>query len=94
MIDSLDEQLITLLGEDASKSSKALAKQLNVSQATIRRRIKDLMNSGALRIVGVVEPEKIDRKKYYSFIDFDTNKLLSKHFKWHVRNADFGYINP
>jgi len=35
----LDEWLIALLSEDARQSSQVLAKQLNVSSSTVRRRI-------------------------------------------------------
>ena len=57
--DSIDDQLITLLVRDARKSSNVLAKQLKVSSATIRRRIKKLINSETLNIIGVVDPAKI-----------------------------------
>ena len=57
-MDSLDEKLIQLLGQDARQSSNVLAKQLKVSPATIRRRVRTLVKSGALRIVGVVDPKK------------------------------------
>ncbi len=59
MIDSLDKPLIQLLGEDALQSSEALAKQLNVSAATIRRRIRRLVKDGTLRVVAVVDPNKV-----------------------------------
>ena len=57
--DSIDDQLITLLVRDARKSSNVLAKQLKVSSATIRRRIKKLISSETLNIIGVVDPVKI-----------------------------------
>jgi len=56
MIDSVDEQLVRLLGQDARQNSEALAKQLKLSAATVRRRLRKLMRSGLLRIVGVVDP--------------------------------------
>jgi Lrp/AsnC family transcriptional regulator for asnA, asnC and gidA len=54
--DSIDEQLVRLLGRDAKQSNEELAKQLNISSATVRRRIKKLTQNGVLHIVGVVDP--------------------------------------
>ena len=55
-IDPVDEQIVLLLGKDARQTSKALAKQLNLSAATVRRRLRKLVRSDLLRVVGVVEP--------------------------------------
>ncbi len=59
MVDSTDEQLIHLLQDDAHRSSEALAKQLKVSSATVRRRIEKLIHSGILRIAAIVDPSKV-----------------------------------
>lgn len=56
--DSLDERLIRLLQQNGRQSSDVLAKQLNISSATVRRRIKKLIQSGLMRVVAVVDPEK------------------------------------
>ena len=56
--DSMDKQLVRLLGQDARQNSEILAKQLNVSSATVRRKLRKLIQSGALHIVGVVDPAK------------------------------------
>lgn len=58
-IDAKDEQIIQLLGQDAWQSSEALAKRIGVSSATIRRRIKKLVNNGTLRVGAFVDPVKI-----------------------------------
>lgn len=59
MFNAKDEPLIRLLGKDASQSSDALAKQLSVSAATIRRRIRKLIKDDTLRVVAVVDPDKV-----------------------------------
>ena len=56
--DSFDDQLVRLLGQDARQNSQKLAKKLNVSSATIRRRLRKLLQNGWLRIIGVVDPAK------------------------------------
>ena len=59
MHDLLDMQLISLLEENASQTSEELAKQLNVSSSTIRRRMKELKQQGTLHIVAIPEPKSI-----------------------------------
>jgi len=54
----LDERLIELLSQDARQGSQALAKQLNVSSSTVRRRISKLVKRGVLRFAALVEPSE------------------------------------
>ena len=58
MIDSVDEQIARLLSQNARQNSEALAKQLNLSSATVRRRLRKLIREDVLNIVGVVDPVK------------------------------------
>ncbi|MDO8568180.1 MAG: Lrp/AsnC family transcriptional regulator [Dehalococcoidales bacterium] len=58
-IDSLDERLIKMLQKDAHRSSGVLAKQLKVSPATVRRRMRRLIQNGTMRIAAIVDPAKI-----------------------------------
>ena len=58
-IDSIDEQLINLLMQDASKSSEVLAKQLNVHSSTIRRRIRKLVEQKKIHIIAIPEPSEV-----------------------------------
>jgi len=59
MINSIDEQLINLLMQDARKSSEVLAKQLNVHSSTIRRRIKKFVEQKKIHIIALPEPKEI-----------------------------------
>jgi len=54
--DHIDEQIVRLLGQDGRQTSKQIAKHLNISAATVRRRIKKLLENDLLHIVGVVDP--------------------------------------
>ncbi len=56
--DSIDEKLALLLGEDGRQSSETLAKKLKVSSATVRRRLRILIHSGALKLIALVDPTK------------------------------------
>ena len=58
-IDLVDEKIIQLLSQDAWRSSEALARQIGVSSATVRRRIKRLVKSGTLRVGAFVDPAKV-----------------------------------
>ncbi len=57
-MDNTDTELVKLLAEDARQSSEKLAQQLNVSAATVRRRLRKLLHSGTARIVAVTDPIK------------------------------------
>ncbi len=58
-VDSLDEKLIRLLQQDAHRSSEVLAKQLDVSPATVRRRVSKLVQKGVVRIAAIPDSEKV-----------------------------------
>lgn len=58
-IDSLDKQLVSLLRKDARQSSEALAKQLNVSASSVRRRVQKLVSDGVIRIIAYPDAGKI-----------------------------------
>lgn len=57
-IDSVDRQIVLQMGENARQSSEQLAKKLNLSPATVRRRLKKLIKNDVMRVVGLVEPAK------------------------------------
>ncbi|MDO8569092.1 MAG: Lrp/AsnC family transcriptional regulator [Dehalococcoidales bacterium] len=58
-VDDLDRRLIKLLQTDAHRSSDVLAKKLQVSPATVRRRVRKLIKENVIRIQSVVDPEKV-----------------------------------
>jgi Lrp/AsnC family transcriptional regulator for asnA, asnC and gidA len=58
--DLLNTHLIRLLEQDGRQSSRILAKHLNASPATIRRRIKKLVDENVIRIQAVVNPSKVE----------------------------------
>ena len=58
--DQIDYQLAILMGQDGRQNSETLAKKLKLSAATVRRRLRKLFSTDALRIVGIVDPAKFD----------------------------------
>ena len=51
--------MISLLEQDASQTSVVLAKQLSVSSSTIRRRMKELIERGVIRIIAIPQSKEI-----------------------------------
>ncbi len=56
-MDTLDLQIAKMLGEDGRLSNHSIAQRLGVSEPTIRNRVKQLIESGAIRIRAVVNPD-------------------------------------
>ena len=76
IIDSKDKELVRLLGQNARQNSETLAKQLNLSAATVRRKLRKLIRSDVLRIVGLVDPDKFGFPLAVMIaLDIDHNKL-------------------
>lgn len=59
ILDSLDRQLIAHLETDGRIPYTALAAELGVAEATVRKRVNRLLDSGILRIVGITSREKL-----------------------------------
>jgi Lrp/AsnC family transcriptional regulator for asnA, asnC and gidA len=57
-IDETDRKIIGLLQDDARQSNAAIARIIGVSEATIRRRIKIMVEDGTLSIRAVPNPAK------------------------------------
>ena len=58
-LDVIDRKLIASLKTDGRMSYTELAKRLGVSEGTARNRLSRLVETGALRIRPVVEPDRI-----------------------------------
>ncbi len=55
-LDALDNDLIHLLTEDGRMPTGELAKKLNVTAPTIRKRIKNLEKKGIFKVSGLINP--------------------------------------
>ncbi|NLK08709.1 MAG: Lrp/AsnC family transcriptional regulator [Firmicutes bacterium] len=58
-LDALDQQLIEHLQVDGRVPYTALAAELGVAEATVRKRVNRLLDEGILKIVGVPSREKL-----------------------------------
>lgn len=54
--DDIDYQIIKLLKQDARMSSSKVAKVLGINERTARRRIDRMLETGAMRISAILEP--------------------------------------
>jgi Lrp/AsnC family transcriptional regulator for asnA, asnC and gidA len=56
-LDETDRAIISRLQYDGRTPFTDIAAELGISEGTVRRRVKQLTDSGMLQIVGVVEPQ-------------------------------------
>lgn len=56
VIDATDSKIISILQRDGRTSNTDIAKDLNISEATVRGRIKRLIDEGYIQIVAVANP--------------------------------------
>ena len=55
-LDRVDCQLIRLLQKDGRMPSNAIAQELGISEFTVRRRLKRILDNGIIKIVAVANP--------------------------------------
>jgi len=58
-LDSLDRQIISLLQPDGRRPFADIAREVGVSEGTVRQRYQRLVNEGILQVVAVADPFKI-----------------------------------
>lgn len=58
-MDELDRKIISLLQANGRASNAQIARQLSVSEGTVRRRVRRLLRQGIIRVVAVPDPEKL-----------------------------------
>ncbi len=56
-LDQLDRKIIRLLQYDGRMPFTQIAEKVDVTEGTVRRRVNQLIDSGIMQIVGVVEPQ-------------------------------------
>ena len=58
-IDRVDAGIIHMLQKDGRVSNTEISKQMNISEATVRSRLKRLIDGGYIQIVAVSNPLKL-----------------------------------
>lgn len=59
MLDDIDRKIISLLQYNGRLQYTEIAEKVPVNDATVRRRVNHLVDSGILQIVGIVEPHNL-----------------------------------
>lgn len=62
--DNLNRGIITMLQEDGRTPYSTIAAQLGVSEGAVRKRVNQLQQSGAMRVVAVVDPMELSFDAY------------------------------
>jgi len=57
--DDVDERILELLRDDGRLSNREVARRLDISEGTVRQRLKKLEDARAIRIGAVVDPLKL-----------------------------------
>ena len=60
-LDELDGKLIAMLQDDGRASNIELAKRIGVSEGTVRRRFRNLVEDKVIRVVAIPDPAKMGR---------------------------------
>ena len=58
-MDQLDRDIIGILQKDGRTSNAGMSRDLGVSEGTIRRRLKSLVDDEVIQILAFVEPSKL-----------------------------------
>jgi Lrp/AsnC family transcriptional regulator for asnA, asnC and gidA len=59
MLDEKDRAIISYLQYDGRTPFTRIADELNIAEGSVRQRVKRLIDSGKLQIVGIVEPSEM-----------------------------------
>jgi len=78
MLDDLDREIISYLQYDGRMPLTRIAAELNTTEGTIRRRVKQLTDSGTMQVVAIVEPQNMGWDEAAMIgISVQTNMVLS-----------------
>jgi Lrp/AsnC family transcriptional regulator for asnA, asnC and gidA len=59
-LDELDRSIVVILQGDGRASNVEIARQLGYSEATVRKRLERLLESGVIRVTALLDPAKVN----------------------------------
>jgi Lrp/AsnC family transcriptional regulator for asnA, asnC and gidA len=59
LLDETDQEIVRQLQQDGRRSYREMARSLDVSEGTVRWRVKRLQDTGALRIAAIADPFRL-----------------------------------
>lgn len=60
-LDSVDQEIVKLLKDDGRMPFTSIASTLGIAESTVRKRVNDMIESGALKITAIVNPEAVKK---------------------------------
>lgn len=73
ILDEIDWKIISLLQADGRSTNVGIARQVGVTEGTVRNRIDRLLAEGVIKVYAAVKPEKIG---------FQTRVIIGVHAQW------------
>ncbi len=74
-IDTKDNRIIELLEENGRRPHNEIADNLDISEGTVRNRMKKLIDNGLLKIKALVNPNKLTEKQLiYILVTLEATK--------------------
>ena len=61
-MDDLDSNIISILQEDGRASNAGIARQVGVTEGTVRRRLKRLVGEEYIHVIAMLDPDKLGYK--------------------------------
>ena len=86
-MDDIDAQIVSLLEQNARQTSDTIAKQVKVSSATVRRRLKRLLDAKELHIEAYRDPVKTGLT-VSALIGMNIEHQLHEEVMGAIRNLD------
>ncbi len=78
MVDELDREIISFLQYDGRMPLTKIATELDTTEGTVRRRVKQLIDNGTMQVVAIVEPHNMGWEEAAMIgISVQTNLLSS-----------------
>jgi Lrp/AsnC family transcriptional regulator for asnA, asnC and gidA len=59
-LDDLDRKIVAMLQRDGRTSNVVMARELGLSEGTVRKRVERLLGSGIIRVTAVADPTKLE----------------------------------
>lgn len=73
IVDEIDWKIISLLQADGRRTNVDIARQVGVTEGTVRNRVDRLLAEGVIKVYAAVKPEKIG---------FQTRVIMGLHAQW------------
>lgn len=75
-LDEKDRKIIALLRENGRSTNVSVARQIGITEGTVRKRIDRLLSRGVMKVIAAVDPRKLGyRVEAFVSIEADIDKI-------------------